>query len=56
MAGLWVVLLYTPLALLFVLSLGVRNGLPLPVARCIGTLAGNRDDVVDYVALAGPFG
>ena len=56
MAGLWAVLLPTLLALLFVLSLGVRNCLPLHVARCIGTMAGNRDDVVDYVALSGPFG
>ena len=43
-------------ALPFVLRLGVGNGLPLHVARCMSPMAGNRDDMVDHVALAGAFG
>ena len=38
------------------LRLGVGNRLPLHVARCISPVTGNRDDVVDHVALAGAFG
>ena len=56
MAGLGAVLRPTPLAFPFVLRLGVGNGLPLHIARCIGPMTGNRNDVVDHVALAGPFG
>ena len=46
----------TTLALPLVLRFGVGNGLPLHVARFISTMTGNRDDVVDHVALAGPIG
>ena len=55
-ARLGAVLRPTPLAFPFVLRLGVGNGLPLHVARCISPMTGYRDDVVDHAALAGPFG
>ena len=56
MDGLGAVLRPAPLAFPFVLRLGVGNGLPLHVARCMSPMAGNRDDMVDHVALAGAFG
>ena len=45
-----------PLALPLVLCFGVGDGLPLHIARCISPMTGNREDVVDHVALAGAFG
>ena len=58
-AGLEVVLLpaplVLPLALPLVLPFGVGNSLPLHIARCLSTMTGNRYDVGDHVALAGPF-
>ena len=52
----YVGLLPTPLAFPFVLCFGVGDGLPRHIACCISPMAGNRDDMVDNVALAATFG